>query len=185
MEPGRKPHAESIRLPKKSNLLASFNKPIMIPSHFTSFYPRKEGHLMRFSKFGILLGCLILGIASCESDPVGKRVHVKGTVKVGGTPLESGSIAFWPDNAKGNKSPYEAGATIGSGGSFELFTFSKAGIPPGAYKVTVISQGEADNINPTKIKSLVPEKYTDKTRTDYVVEIKDQPNQEITVDLTK
>ncbi len=120
-------------------------------------------------------GLLVLCLASCGSDPVGKTVPVKGKITVDGKALTKGSVAFWPDEAKGNKSTFTPGAQVGEDGSFELYTNMKRGAPPGHYKVTVMAQTESDSTAPTKSKLLVPEGVTKKETTTLLVEVTEDP----------
>ena len=131
----------------------------------------------------MFMGLLVLGLASCTNDPVGRTSPVKGMVKgPDGQALKMGSVTFWPDKAKGNKSAFEAGSEIKEDGTYELFTHGKKGVPPGLYIVTIISQTVPDSTQPTKSKNLVPEKYNSKEKTDLFVEVKDDSN--VTYDLT-
>jgi len=128
----------------------------------------------RVASFCFVAFLLLCG-AACDSDPVGKRVPVKGKVTVNGKALKQGSLVYWPDTGKGNKSPFEAGATIGDDGSYELFTKGKAGAPPGAYKVTVAAQTTVDSTTPDKAKNLVPSAYTTKETTPLLIDVVETP----------
>jgi hypothetical protein len=121
------------------------------------------------------LGIMMLVLTGCESDPVGRTVPVKGRVTVGGQPLKLGSVTFWPNEAKGNKSKLEAGATINEDGTYELFTKGKAGAPPGAYKVTVVAQPIPDSTKPGQAKSLVSPTYSNRDTTPLLIEVVENP----------
>jgi hypothetical protein len=118
----------------------------------------------------------LLALIGCSSDPIGRTVPVKGTVSTGSGPLKTGTIAFWPDAAKGNKVPAEPSASIGEDGSYELFTAGRPGAPPGWYKVTVTAQAEADAKNPYAVrKSLIDTTFALKDKTPLQVEVVDAP----------
>ena len=124
---------------------------------------------------GFLLGFLLVSVSACN-DPVGRVVPVKGKVAVNGKALKTGSITFWPDESKGNKSQFEAGGTIGEDGSYELFTKERKGAPPGAYKVTIVAQEIPDATKPEKAPpSLVPAVYNDKKTTTLTKEVVESP----------
>jgi hypothetical protein len=126
--------------------------------------------------FSLTLLALTAGIVGCGSDSVGKTYPVKGKVTVNGKALTRGSVAFWPDASKGNASKLEAGGDIKEDGTYELFTSGKRGAPPGAYKVTIAAQTEADSTKPDKAKSLVPEAYTGKETTTLFIEVVESPS---------
>jgi hypothetical protein len=123
----------------------------------------------------LVFGLFLLSFAACSRDPVGRTVPVNGKVTVDGKALKQGSVAFWPNKDKGNNSPFEAGGQIGEDGSYEMFTKGKPGVPPGHYKVTIMAQSTADSTNPTKAKLLVPEKYTVKESTPFLIEVVENP----------
>jgi hypothetical protein len=122
----------------------------------------------------LAFGLFLLSFAAC-GDSIGRTVPVKGKVTVNGQPLKQGSVAFWPNKEKGNNSPLEAGGQISEDGSYEMFTKGKPGVPPGHYKVTVMAQSTVDSTNPTKAKVLVPEKYTLKDSTPFLIEVVENP----------
>jgi hypothetical protein len=125
----------------------------------------------------ITLSLSLLALVSCGGSPVGKVVPVSGKViNADDAPLKEGSIAFWPNKDKGNSSPYEAGATINADGTYEAFTKGVKGVPPGAYKVTVMAQTSADSTSPDKAKLLVPEIYTKKETTTLLIEVVENPS---------
>jgi hypothetical protein len=117
---------------------------------------------------------LFLGLTGC-GDSIGHTVPVKGKVTVDGKALSKGSVTFWPNKEKGNNSQHEAGGQISEDGSYEVYTKGKAGIPPGHYKVTVVAQTDADNTAPTKVKLLVPQKYTKAETTPLLIEVVENP----------
>jgi hypothetical protein len=134
-------------------------------------HPKDELSMRPRLVFFLVLGLLPLVLTGCTTDEVGRTVPVRGKVTVKGQPLKRGSVAFWPDDAKGNKTPFTAAGQINEDGTYELSTKSKPGAPPGAYKVTVTAQTEVDSTNPEKAKSLVPPIYTTKEKTPLAREV--------------
>lgn len=123
----------------------------------------------------LVLGCLCLAFAACSKDEIGKTLPVKGKVTLNGKSLTAGSVTFWPNEAKGNKSPHEGGGTIGADGTYEAYTKGKSGLPPGHYQVTIAANIEADSTKPLDAKSLVPSKYSNKISTPILVEVVENP----------
>jgi len=124
--------------------------------------------------FGV--GVLLLSLAACgEGDPVGRRVPVKGQVTVDGKTPDHGSVAFWPDAAKGNASKFECVGSIAADGSYTISTRGKAGAPPGAYKVTLVMQAQADSTDPTKAVLESPRQYLKKETTTMTIEVVEKP----------
>lgn len=124
----------------------------------------------------VVVGILLLGVAACTHDPIGRTVPVKGKVTLNGKPLTTGSVVFWPDEENGNTGSFEAGAQINKEGAFDLFTHGKHGAPPGAYRVTVMAQEPIDKKSPYAKRSLlVPEVYTKKDETPLRVVIAEHP----------
>ncbi len=120
-----------------------------------------------------IVGLLVFSLAACEADPIGRTVPVKGKVTVNGQPLKRGSVIFWPDESKGNKSEFKPNGQIGEDGSYVLNTRGKPGAPVGAYKVTVSAQTEVDSTKPETAKSLVPAIYSTKEKTKLLKEVTD------------
>lgn len=119
---------------------------------------------------------LLLGLAACgEPDIVGRTVAVKGKVMLDGKAVDHGSVAFWPDAAKGNTSKYESVGVIDKDGNYTLSTRNKPGAPPGAYKVTVVIQSTADSTDPTKAKLESPAIYRTKEKTPLSIEVVEKP----------
>jgi hypothetical protein len=123
----------------------------------------------------LALGAMTLILVGCSSDPVGRTVPVKGKVTVGGQPLKQGSVTFWPNESKGNKSTMEAGASVNEDGTYQLFTKGKAGAPPGPYKVTVAAQTQVDSTKPMQAKSLVPSSYNTRESTPLLIDVVENP----------
>ena len=122
----------------------------------------------------LLVGVLVLSVAGCgEPDPVGRTFPVKGKVTVNGEALKRGSVAYLPDESKGNTSKFSPSGDIGEDGTYELKTRNKPGAPPGAYKVIVVSRTDVDSTKPTAYKNLVPPIYSAKDKTPLEREVKE------------
>ncbi len=131
--------------------------------------------MKRFRVLSGVVGALLLSLAACSSDLVGRTVPVKGQVMVDGKPANHGGVVFWPDAAKGNTSKYECAGPIAADGTYTLTTNGKVGAPPGAYKVTVMMQTKADSTDPSKAKLELPKEYTLKEKTPLAIEVVDNP----------
>lgn len=109
----------------------------------------------------VFIGVFLHAITGCGTEDLGQ---VNGFVKVGGKPLNTGSILF--QNTIGSVS---INADITEDGAFIIRTFDKNGIPPGDYRVAVRPEsfggsGDASLVGqPTKSRprGVVPEKYHD------------------------
>jgi len=113
-------------------------------------------------------------ICGCGSSGAGRLVPVAGKVTVDGKPLSTGSLVFKPDAAKGNASKFEPSGTIGSDGTYSLFTKEKPGAPIGWYKVGIVAQQASAN-DPYVMKSLVPERYNDADSSGLEIEVVASP----------
>lgn len=119
-----------------------------------------------------IFGVLLLSIAACgPADTVGVTYQVKGKVTVDGKPATHGSVAFWPDSAKGNTSKLECIGIIAADGGYTMSTRGKPGVPPGAYKVTVAMQTKVESTEPDKAVLEVPKEYTTKEKTPLTIEV--------------
>jgi hypothetical protein len=115
-------------------------------------------------------------LAGCQSqsDPagVGTTVPVEGQLKVGDTPLTTGTVAFHPLKAKGNDLPHTPGAEIQTDGKFRLVTATKPGAPPGWYKVVVVSSEPPNASDPfADRKSFIDTKYGTAETSDLEIEV--------------
>jgi hypothetical protein len=100
---------------------------------------------------GLALGC---GQKDVPLAPV------SGKVTVDGQPLTSGSVSLIPDVPLGNEGAQQAskrqtgglsGGTIGSDGTYKIYTAGKEGAPLGKYKVRIIphvTEGKDDKETP-------------------------------------
>jgi hypothetical protein len=86
---------------------------------------------------------LLAAVAGCDSSGIGKTYPVKGSVLCDDQPVLdcAGTVALYPDATKGNTTPFDVWANLSKDGSYTVYTKgqggSKAGAPPGWYKVTV------------------------------------------------
>jgi hypothetical protein len=124
-----------------------------------------------FSFFTFLsIGLLAAG---CSGEGGGKVVPVEGMVMVGNEPLKEGSIAFHPDESKGNKSGNPSVGTI-TDGKFNLTTGGQVGAPVGYYKVTVNSSAPSDPKDEYSVpKSLINSKYENPETSGLTAEVKE------------
>jgi len=123
------------------------------------------------------VGLLLFGIGAallgCSGGP--RQAPVEGKVLADGKALTRGSVAFHPDDKKGNTATKPSGGDIAENGAYKVFTDGKPGAPLGWYRVTVVSQSEADSANPEAVKSFVGEKYSDPARTPLSIEVTAAP----------
>jgi hypothetical protein len=110
-----------------------------------------------------LVCALALAWCGCENaEPA--TVTVRGTVLYRGQPLHQGVIAFVSDPQRSRHQILAVG-TIRADGRFVLSRENSPGIPPGWYKVSVLSLGEPR----------LPEHYGDPERSGLVCEVLPQP----------
>jgi hypothetical protein len=135
-------------------------------------FPKEDLEMKLRWEIRVILGLVLVSCAAC-SDSIGRVVPVKGKASVNGKALTSGSVTFWPDESKGNKSTFEARGTIGEDGTYELYTREKKGAPTGAYKVTITSQSAIpDSTKVGKLPAqLVPTIYNAKESTNLTKEV--------------
>ena len=130
-------------------------------------------------QMALLCGFALLsaGFVGCggPGDFVGQTYPVKGKIMVKGAPATHGSIAFWPDASKGNTGKNEASGGIKEDGTYTMQTRGKPGVPPGAYKVTISMQSQADNATPEKFELEVPKEYTQQKTTTLSIEVVASP----------
>jgi len=123
--------------------------------------PPARRWLVAFTTAGLLLAA----VAGCDSSGIGKTHPVQGKIFVDGEPALgcAGTVALYPDATKGNTTPFDVFATLNdeSDGSYAVYTKgpggSKAGAPPGWYKVTVSVfpvEGRLDPRNKRTLKQL-------------------------------
>jgi hypothetical protein len=88
-----------------------------------------------------LAALALLMIGCADKSGVGKTYRVVGKVTVNGEPLtiETASVLFRPDKARGNTSSFEPAGIVDEDGSYNLYTNGKEGAPPGPYLVEVFA----------------------------------------------
>jgi hypothetical protein len=117
---------------------------------------------------------LLAAIAGCDSSGIGKTYPVNGRVLVDGQAVldYAGTVALYPDDTKGNTTPFDVWANVSEEGDYTVYTKGagghKAGAPPGWYKVTVSIfplEGRLDPRNKRTLKriKLNPKYWSTKT----------------------
>jgi len=106
----------------------------------------------------------LLALTGCgESGP--RTIEVRGTVTYQGTPLEGGTISFFPTRSHEGLPRRPALGQIESDGTYQLTTFANGdGVLPGEYTVAVTSLIGAPPLtaweeSPPKRESRIPRKY--------------------------
>jgi hypothetical protein len=125
------------------------------------------------------LGCaalLTFALTSCSRKSSDTLVPVAGVVTVNGAPLTTGSVTFHPDSASGNMTQHIPTGPIDPQGNYRLSTATKAGAPPGAYKVTVTAQAAIDPKNPYAPPThLIDRKYADPVTSGLTMQVSPSP----------
>ncbi len=121
----------------------------------------------------VLCGAVVPGIG-CG----GSGSSVTGKVTVGGKALNTGTVVYKPNKAKGNTSLQEAIGEIDDQGNYTLKVGGKTGVPPGWYKV-VVNATEPVSTDPAMMgklpKSLVNAKYNLENTSDLEKEVVASP----------
>lgn len=130
-----------------------------------------------------VLGCACCLVAlaplGCGGGP-GNLVSVAGEVTLDGQPLAGGNVALHPDRAAGNQSMEIPVGQI-KDGKYDITTGKHRGAPPGAYRVTVVSDNFSGGKAPPKgataeaPKSLINTMYKDPSRTPLKYEVVAKP----------
>ena len=126
----------------------------------------------RTVRLGLLLLPLLFLAIGCDG---GKEsiVSVSGKVTVKDKPVTKGSIAFYADESKGNKTSQVPVGQLGTDGTYTLECAAGSGAPVGWYKVTVnatVPSNPKDEYSTPK--HLVNQKYADMKSTPLSVEVK-------------
>src|SRR5262249_25269215 len=125
---------------------------------------------------GLLMLAAVAGwlglVAGCGAGGV-RLVPVVGKVTVDAKPLNTGTVSFRPDKAKGNTEPHEPAANIEADGTYKLYTAYKEGAPTGWYKVAVVA-AEPGAYPPKKL--FVNEKYIDFNTSGLSVQVVEHPD---------
>lgn len=100
--------------------------------------------------------------------------QVRGTISLEDRPLPSGTVTFIPDKEE-NEGGRPGIARIESDGSYRVGNANPdkpAGLPPGKYKVTVMTMAPDPTKTGYPVAELVtPEVYADYTKTPFEVEV--------------
>lgn len=125
----------------------------------------------RTRTLAILIGGLLAAGCAAEGE---KLALVSGVITVGGQPVPSGTLTFYPEGAKGNATQHQPTGVLGPDGRFEVFVpGNKKGAPPGWYKVVVYAVDDPQPGKPNKY--FVHKKYTDRATTPLLIEVIDNP----------
>jgi hypothetical protein len=119
---------------------------------------------------------LAIALVGCDdSGGSSKLVPVKGKVTLGDQPLTRGSVSFrLQDAPEGGTSPEPYGS-IGSDGTYTLFTKQKEGAPIGKYWVIVESTEAPTEGATVTPKSLINPRYADPEAKLLTVEVVEKP----------
>ena len=123
---------------------------------------------------GVLLsGGLLFAATGCRTAGGEKLAPVAGKVTLDGQPLQTGSVTFKPDAARGNASQHQPTSAIDADGHYELSVPpERKGAPPGWYQVVVTAY---DNPRPGRLKTLIDVKYQDEKTTPLKIEVIENP----------
>jgi hypothetical protein len=121
----------------------------------------------------LIVAAALLPGAGCKND--GERLAaVSGTMTVEGKPVPSGTVTFYPDEAKGNKTKHLPNGTLDAEGRYELFVpGGKKGAPTGWYKIVVYAVDDPQPGKPNKY--FANPMYADIGSTTLAVEVVDKP----------
>ncbi len=126
--------------------------------------------------FVVVFGAVLAGItiAGCQ-DKDSALLPVGGKVTFGKNPLTRGTVIFYPDADKGNKSKEEPRGEIDDQGNYQLSTATRKGVVRGWYKVAVTAAEQIDPNNPYFTKWLIPERYIDYRTSKLAIEVVENP----------
>jgi hypothetical protein len=100
----------------------------------------------------ILIAPMGLGCGVDDSE----RMAVRGTIRVRGQLLASGTVVFVPDLDRGTPNELAIGQ-IKTDGTYQLETDTGRGVAPGWYRITIVAA-------PTALGLALPDKYRDPRR---------------------
>ena len=118
--------------------------------------------------------CLCTLFAGCHSNGE-LLIPVEGVVTLDGQPLTSGAISFRP--TQGNLTLHHPTGSIEPNGRFQLYVGSRAGAPPGFYKVVIFAneeQADERGVHPGMPKTLIDRRYNAPQTTPLSAEIAPQ-----------
>jgi hypothetical protein len=121
---------------------------------------------------GLLAGLLTGLLTGCGQHEPG--VEVQGKVLVGARPLTTGIVIFQPDATRGNAHKHEARGTIDAQGNY-ILTPDRGGrkVPPGWYRVVVVSTKKNPRNEYAMPISLIPRTYSDPRTSGLHFEVKE------------
>jgi hypothetical protein len=139
--------------------------------------PNPPGPARRWLRAAVTANLLLAAVAGCDSSGIGRTYPVRGTILVDGEPALGcgGTVALYPNAEKGNTTSFDVWANLNEDGdgAYTVYTKgpggSKAGAPPGWYKVTVSVfpvQGRLDPKNKRTLKQQIkvnPKYWSPKT----------------------
>lgn len=106
-------------------------------------------------RIAMVLGLLPLLGGCLSSGP--ELVAVSGTITYNGQPATQGAVTFQPAPGQPEELQPATGA-INPDGTYTMTSAHGEGIPPGKYRVAIMSMESVDLENPVQ-KWLVPQKY--------------------------
>jgi hypothetical protein len=125
-----------------------------------------------FRRAGLAALALLLA-AGCGSRS-GKLYTVKGKVTLAnGTPFTDGVVTYAADKSKGNQGKSAASGKINPDGTYTLLTDGNEGVPPGWYKITVVTNYPGGGTP----KVVINRKYADPNKSNLAREVIADPAQ--------
>ncbi|WP_425617439.1 hypothetical protein NA78x_001116 [Anatilimnocola sp. NA78] len=112
----------------------------------------------RWSGAWTLLACAMVCAIGCGSSEV--LLDVSGTVRLDEAPLTTGVVSLRAGD--GNGTLHQPTGLIDAQGNYRIYTASKAGAPPGKYRVVVFATEptvDMSKVHPGLPKSLIPQRY--------------------------
>ncbi|MGL4550733.1 MAG: hypothetical protein ACRC33_06060 [Gemmataceae bacterium] len=126
--------------------------------------------MRRVRCFGLVAAMMAAG---CQ-PPGEKLAPVSGVITAAGKAVPSGTVTFYPDGAKGNKSAHQPNGVLDADGRFEMYVPpDRKGAPPGAYRIVVYAVDDPQPGKPNKY--FAHRKYADLTTTPLRVEVVEKP----------
>jgi hypothetical protein len=121
----------------------------------------------------VVAAALFAATAGCK-DEGEKLVPVSGAVTAAGKAVPSGTLTFYPDGDKGNKSQHLPTGVLEPDGRFDIYVSGpRKGAPLGWYKVVVYAVDDPQPGKPNKY--FVHRKYTEIGSTPLSIEVVENP----------